>query len=513
MVRVLLVLLSLYTLPCMALERVESHSDMTRMYQQQSVLLTITADDKLDVSALDIRPLFKNFIVGELKFAELSRNGRFFSQWQIPLLPLQAGQQQIPKLTVSGLYSQAITLQVLEGAPPETIPQVVDVSLDRLELWPGQVALYRLKISQPAGIQIDSVTPPTQAAARIQQIGDDLIGNEIVGGKRSRTLIRTYAILLNQPGRYLLQSPVVQGQLLRASGNRPFLQQGPQLSVQIEPLPHQQPPTLISDNFTLEAHWQTANSSHKVGDPLLRLITIKAIGNTLDQLPAIELPAFSGVRSYADGQSQSEGLQHGKLVAERTIRQAFIPQQPGKLTFPPITIRWWNSLSQRLETAELTMPPVTIEASVTSPTMTQLSQTSGDSGFPWLTLTFAIAWLATLLTWWFTGRRLPKLPKIRYINDKLSWRQLKRALRSQDPQQIHLALLHWGCQRWPHLQPTCLEALPCYPDLRPELDALLAACFAQTPTSWSVVALRRGLLNWREEHPHAEKRLNPEGLI
>ena len=65
MVKVLLVFLSLYTLPCMALERVESHSDMTRMYQQQSVLLTITADDKLDVSALDIRPLFKNFIVGE----------------------------------------------------------------------------------------------------------------------------------------------------------------------------------------------------------------------------------------------------------------------------------------------------------------------------------------------------------------------------------------------------------------------------------------------------------------
>lgn len=43
----------------MALERVESHSDMTRMYQQQSVLLTITADDKLDVSALDIRPRLK----------------------------------------------------------------------------------------------------------------------------------------------------------------------------------------------------------------------------------------------------------------------------------------------------------------------------------------------------------------------------------------------------------------------------------------------------------------------
>ncbi len=513
MVRMLLVFLSLYALPCMALERVESHSDLTRIYQQQSALLTITADDKLDVSALDLRPLFKNFIVGELKFVELSRNGRFFSQWQIPLLPLQPGQQQIPGLTVSGLQSQAINLHVLEGSPPETVPQVVEASLDRLELWPGQVALYRLKISQPAGIQIDSVTPPTQEAARIQQIGDDLIGNEIVGGKRIRTLLRTYAISLDKPGRYRLQSPVVQGQVLKTSGNRPFLQQGPQLSVQIAALPLQQPPQIISDNLTLEARWQTANGSHKVGDPLLRLITIKGVGNTLAQLPAIELPEFVGVRSYADGQSQSESLQQGKLVAERIIRQAFIPQQPGKLTFPPITIRWWNSLSQRLETAELTMPPVTIEASVTSPTMTQLPQASGDSGFPWLTLTFAIAWLATLLTWWFTGRRLPKLPKIRYINDKLSWRQLKRALRSQDPQQIHLALLRWGCQRWPHLQPTCLEALPCYPDLRPELDALLAACFAQTPTTWSVIALRRGLLNWREKHPHAEKRLNPEGLI
>lgn len=513
MVRVLLILLSLYTLPSMALERVESHTDMARIYHQQSVLLTITADDKLDVSALDIRPLFKNFIVGELKFAELSRNGRFFSQWQIPLLPLQPGQQQIPELTVAGLHSQAIRLQVLEGAPPETVPQVVDVSLDRLELWPGQVALYRLKISQPAGIQIDSVTPPTQTAARIQQIGDDLIGNEIVGGKRIRTLLRTYAISLSQPGRYLLEGPVVQGQRLSTSGNRPFLQQGSQLSVQIEALSLQQPPELISENFTLEAHWQAANGPHKVGDPLLRVITMKAIGNTLDQLPMIELPEFAGVRSYADGQSQSEVVQHGKLVAERTIRQAFIPQQAGTLTFPPLIIRWWNSQSQRLEAAELTIPPVTIEASITPSAVPQMPPATEDDEFPWLTLAFAIAWLATLLTWWFTGRRLPKLPRIRYINDKLSWRQLKRALRSQDPHQIHLALLQWGCQRWPHLQPTCLESLPCYPDLQPELDALLAACFAQTPTSWSVVALRRGLLNWREKHPQPEKRLNPEGLI
>ncbi len=513
MVRMLLVVLSLYALPCMALERVDSHSDLTRTYQQQSVLLTITADDKLDVSALDLRPLFKNFIVGELKFVELSRNGRFFSQWQIPLLPLQSGQQQIPELTVSGLQSQAINLLVLEGSPPETVPQVVDATLDRLELWPGQVALYRLKISQPAGIQIDSVTPPTQEAAQIQQIGDDLIGNEIVGGKRIRTLLRTYAISLDKPGRYRLQSPVVQGQVLKTSGNRPFLQQGPQLSVQIEALPLQQPPQLISDNLTLEARWQTANGPHRVGDPLLRLITIKGIGNTLAQLPPIELPEFAGVRSYDDGQSQSESLQQGKLVAVRTIRQAFIPLQPGTLTFPPVTIRWWNSQHQRLESAELVMPPVAIEASVSASTLAPPPQPSAENEFPWLTLLFATGWLVTLLIWWFTGRRLPKLPRIRYINDKLSWRQLKRALRSQDPQQIHLALLHWGCQRWPHLQPTCLEALPCYPELRPELDSLLAACFAQTPTTWSVVALRRSLLNWREKHPRPEKRLNPEGLI
>ncbi len=110
------------TLPVYALENIQATTDASRLYEQQSLLLTITADDQLEVGALDIRPLFRAFIVGEVHFATSSQGSQFTSQWQIPLLPLHAGVQQIPPLPLAGYMSQALPLQVLKGLPPKSQP-------------------------------------------------------------------------------------------------------------------------------------------------------------------------------------------------------------------------------------------------------------------------------------------------------------------------------------------------------------------------------------------------------
>ena len=513
MVKQLLVWLCLCALPCAALARIDSQVDQARLYQQQSVLLTITIDEPLEVGALDIRPLFQNFVVGELRFAQRSQNGRTLSQWQIPLLPLTTGPQQIPPLRVAGKPSPAVALVVQPGRPPETTPQLLAVKLDQQRLFPGQAALYQLQLTQPVGIQIDSVPPPTLDGARIRQIGDDRLDETIAGGKRIRLLHRTYAITHATPGTFQLQGPLVQGLTLGSNVHRPFLQQGQPLSLQIMSLPGGIKPELVSQNVQLEAHWQTGTKPHRVGDPLVRLLTIRAFGNTLEQLPPMVLPELTGVRSYADGKSQSETIRQGQLVAEQTLRQAFIPQQAGPLTLPPITLHWWNSQRQRMESTRLDTPPLTIEAAMTPVNQPLPSPAADENGLPWLTLGFALAWVVTLLFWWRTGHRLPRLPRLHRLSDRWSWRQLKRALDTQDPQQIHRALLHWGRQRWPQLQPTCLEALPCYPDLRAELDPLLAACFCEQPSVWSATRLRRGLSRWREKHPKVVHPLNPDGLI
>jgi hypothetical protein len=501
------------SLPVHALEHIQATTDASRLYEQQSLLLTITADDQLDVGALDIRPLFRAFIVGEVHFATRSQGSQFTSQWQIPLLPLHAGAQQIPPLPLAGYMSQALPLQVLKGLPPKSQPRILEVSLDRAELLPHQVALYRVKLSQPSGIQIDSITPPSLNGARIRQLGDDTIDNEIIRGKRIRTLSRYYTITLDQPGDYLLQSPLVQGQDVNArQQNSPFLQQGDNLQVRVINAAREKMP-MVSDELTIESHWQPAKGPYRVGEPILRVLTLKAVGNTLDQLPAIPLPEFPGVRSYDDGGSSRESIQHGKLVAERTVRQAFIPQQQQTLVLPHIEIPWWDPATQQIRALQVKPATLLIEPPLNPATVVPLAPLPvAEDGWPWLTLGFASAWFITLLVWWFTGRRLPPIPRIKCIDDKLSWRQLKRALQTEDPQQVHQALLVWGSQRWPQQQPTCLEHLPCYAALHAEMDGLLQACYADAPTSWSAKRLRRGLLNWRESQQQAAERLNPHGL-
>lgn len=512
MVKPLLGLLLLLCMPVHGLETIQAHTDQSRVYEQQSLVLTISADDQLDVGALDIRPLFRSFIVGEVRFASQSQGSRFSSQWQIPLLPLGTGAQQIPPLPVAGFMTQPITLQVLRGEAPKTQPRVLDVSLDHPTLLPHQVALYRIKLSQPPGVQIDAISPPSLNAARIRQIGDDVIDNEIIRGKRVRTLTRYYALTLEQAGEYVLQGPLVQGQDMSSRRqNTPFLQQGDNLALKVKTATT--PTALISNQLTLESHWQPAKGPYRVGEPLLRVLTLKAEGTPLEQLPELALPELAGVRSYEDGGSSHESVVQGKLIAERVVRQAFIPQQPGAFSLPDLTLEWWNVTTERLETIRLAQPALNIDTATSTPSIAPLPDADADTTqWPWLTIGFATAWLVTLLIWWFTGRRLPSVPRLRYIDDKLSWRQLKRALQTEDPQLVHQALLVWGAQRWPQLQPTCLENLPCYPALQPEMERLLAACYRETPGPWSATALRRGLLNWRETEQKQQERLNPHGL-
>lgn len=512
MVKQLLALLLLLCMPVHGLEIIQAHTDKSRVYEQQSLVLTISADDQLDVGALDIRPLFRGFIVGEVRFASQSQGTRFASQWQIPLLPLHTGSQQIPPLPIAGFMTQPITLQVLRGEAPKTQPRVLDVSLDHQTLVPRQVALYRIKLSQPPGVQIDAISPPSLNSARIRQIGDDAIDNEIIRGKRIRTLSRYYAVTLEQAGEYVLQGPLVQGQNMGSGRpNTPFLQQGDNLALTVKAAAT--PTALISNQLTLESHWQTAKGPYRVGEPLLRVLTLKAEATSLEQLPQLPLPELAGVRSYEDGGSSHESVVQGKLIAERVVRQAFIPQQPGAFTLPDLTLEWWNISTGQLESIRLTQPELTIETAVNTPPISPLPGADPTpTQWPWLTIGFAAAWLVTLLIWWFTGRRLPSMPRLKYIDDKLSWRQLKRALQTEDPQLVHQALLVWGAQRWPQLQPTCLESLPCYPALQPEMELLLAACYREMPGPWSATALRRGLLNWRETEQKQLERFNPHGL-
>lgn len=522
MVRILFALLGLLCLPAIALEQLDAQVDHSRLYAKQSLLLTIKADDQLGAGALDIQPLLRHFMVGEVRFNTQSANGHYVSQWQIPLLPLQSGSQQIPALKVADLLTPALLIEVSDKPAPASTsktPLSMEVHLDKAQLYSHETGLYQVRLFQRPGSQLISASSPLLQDQRLHQIGDDQPDTQIMDGKRVKLLIRTYALRVDTPGDYQIQGPLLQGQRLSSDGTavQDFLQQADSLHLTISPLPEAAQGRLPSQELSLQTSWLPSQGPFRVGEPILRTVTLKARGNTLDQLPEIPLPQIDGFRSYEDGIQNKESADEHGLIAERSIRQAFIPLQAGTLTLPELQIDWFNTRTGQIQSTHSGLPSLTIQAA-NSPSVSASHTAVSPAprsilGWPWLTLLFALAWLLTLLVWWRYGRRYRKLAQFGFIDDQLSWRRLKQTLHTQDPKQVHQALLHWGQQRWPALAPTGLERLPCYQDMRTEMDELLAACFAEPPHPWNAQALRRALLNWQEQQAAENTdntRLNPD---
>ncbi|MGL4206375.1 MAG: BatD family protein [Aeromonadaceae bacterium] len=516
MVRVLifaLLFISSWLHTAWALEHVTISVDKSRLYESESLQLLISADDRLQASALQLTPLFRHFIVGEIRFNERTEPTGFITEWQIPLLPRQSGSLTIPSLTVATLATRPLAIQVLPGqAPQAKRSPLLEASLEQKRIYPQQVALYTLKVRLPSNVQVDSVSPPMLGDKALRQLGDDQLLNEIIAGRRVKSLLRYYAVQSDKPGQEVIQGPLLQGIIQENGKNNPFLQQAPNLLVTILPQPKIDG-AVPSQELRIEESWQPSRAPYLIGTPIIRQIRITAVGNLGEQLPIIEPPRQSNLRSYDDGIQTREQVINGQWVVERTWRQALLPQQLGTLSLPEIKIPWWDTQTQQLKHAHL--PAVSFEITQGSSSGSPAPQAlpGKETQWPWLAAGVLLGALCSALLWLLVRHHKPTLAQLPYINDKLAWRTLKKALRHKEPAQIHQALLRWGQQRWPEQFPVCIEALPCYPELHRELDSLLAACYSSPPQKWDVAPLRRALLSWRERQSISQPEVNPDGLM
>ena len=97
-----------------------------------------------------------------------------------------------------------------------------------------------------------------------------------------------------------------------------------------------------------------------VGDPVTRTIRLQAQGLGFEQLPELNLTAPDGAEIYpdkADTRTRDDGTW---LYGERVRKFAFVPTRPGTLTIPGVSVHWWDTAHDRMETAELPAHTLTV---------------------------------------------------------------------------------------------------------------------------------------------------------
>jgi hypothetical protein len=286
---------------------------------------------------------------------------------------------------------------------------------------------------------------------------------------------------------------------------RPVRVRGPALTLDVRPRPAGAAlPWLPAESLVLSETWSPEPSELRVGEPATRTIAITAQGLTAAQLPDLAPVVPHGVRSYPDKPRSESRAEDDDIVSMKVIKHALVPSREGTLTLPEVRLAWWDTKADRERVAVLPERVVQVRpAQAGSPAATSPSEEpapaaaipqpetggqgadpaapsasphatiadgapeAGAAGYwPWLSLAFGLAWIATLLLWQREHRRLASsAPRPRPVqhDQTLSFdrarSEVQRACATGDPRAARQALLAWGKACWPSRPPQGLPDL------------------------------------------------------
>jgi len=372
-----------------ALTSVTASIDSNPVMSNESIVLTVVADDSVDRDALDTSSLLTNFIVARTEVSSQTSMVNFkttrTTRWQIVLIPRESGNLIIPPLTIDGHQSQAINIQVIEQGSAGSAQQqdiFISAELSSNDIYVQQLVTLTIKLHVGVQLQRGSLTEPTLAGAAIEQVGKDQESEGIVNGKRYRIIERTYAITPESSGELTLVTPMFSGEVMvqskRRSGflsfgeTKPVNVLGDKLTLKVRPIPTSFPidannSWLPSELLTLHQEWQPEPSEFKVGEPITRTITLTAAGLGKAQLPKIMMNAPAGLKIYPDQAELHSNLTKERLISQKRQNFALVASHAGEYTLPKISIAWWNTVTNKYQQAILPEQTVIIKANPDAP--------------------------------------------------------------------------------------------------------------------------------------------------
>jgi len=415
-----------------ALSTVKASIDKNPAMINESIVLTIIADDDIHRNALDTSALLDDFIVGRTSVSSQTNMVNFktsrTTQWQIILIARRAGELIIPALKIENIASKPIALNVLAQGDKTQENRQQDIfvtsKLSSTEVYVQQLVTLTLKLHFSVELKSGSLTEPSLPGANIEKVGQDKQTDTIINGKRYRVVEQTYAITPQQSGEFTLAAPVFSGDIMTASKRRssflsfaqtkPVSVRGDEISLTVKASPSSYPNQddwLPSELLSLHQEWQTNGNSLKdnifnVGEPITRTITLTAAGLAKAQLPEIVMPNTQGLKIYPDQAQLHTNLTKERLVSQKVQNFALVPSYAGEFTLPEMSITWFNTITNKTQFATLPAQKIIVEAgevpitNQATPVITSQTKQAQPTSST-ITPTVKVIQKESLLTWIF----------------------------------------------------------------------------------------------------------------
>ena len=375
----------LLALPAVVAAAVSASVDRQEVYDGDTITLTLESDG--GGGRPDLSPLKRDFeVLGSGTFNSFSFvNGRQSSKsgWRVRLRPRRLGDLTIPPIDMGGRKTRPILVHV-RPVPPEVAARMADQVFVETQIDTGgrppyvqqQVKLtvrlyYRVRLASG-----ELTDPVPDGDVLVERLGKERRYETVRNGERYQVVERRYALFPQRSGRLQIPSVVFHGRVRVPEPRRqrrfrdpffddffkdpfddpffadspfggrtePVVARSPSKTLEVLPPPkgYKGRHWLPARDLKLYDSWTDAPPTLRAGEPVTRILAIRATGLEGSQLPEPQMAETPDYRVYPEQPATSNRVQDGWVVGE--IQRAFtvVPQHAGRLVIPEVRLRWWD---------------------------------------------------------------------------------------------------------------------------------------------------------------------------
>jgi hypothetical protein len=429
--------------------------DRTRLYEGEVLTLTVKGSIEIDINLgnlfdFDMSSLPRPDIEKvEPDFEILARNQQYRIRtvnsqmvgemtWTYQLAPKTTGKLTIPALTFKKAVSEPVTVEVVDGSPPDQAApgrdSFIELSADKDEVYVQEQLILTVRLFFRGNLIRGELSEPTHPHVIIEPLGSQQEFSRYRDGVRYRVVERRYALFPQRPGSLKLPPVRFEGQARDASGSLRFLRDSEALfEVPVKDVPAQfsGKTWLPATGVALAESGLPPSLEVTTGENMTREIRLTAAGLPSEALPPLPDAVPDGLRSYPEKPERQTKTTPTGLTSSLNQSLALVPVEAGQMTLPAIRIYWWDTEADRERVAVIPEKTLTVKAPNTvaaaappqsdqgksgpepdaTTTEPPVSPASDETGlWQWLALLLGILWAGTLLAWWWSGKSRKDTP-------------------------------------------------------------------------------------------------------
>ena len=356
-------------------QEVEISLDRNEIARGETITLTIRIYDQRQGMQLDLTPLTSQFdVLGTRTSSQIrSVNGAVeaWTDYIVTLFPLEEGELIIPELDINGTTTAPIQVTVTNEGPRSNQSNeelYLEIETNKESVYVQEQLLFTVRLYYTInGIRNPQFTELEMEDSVIQLIGSPNQYEKLIDGERYGVYEKRYVIFPQRSGPLEVPDILFRGEVTDGSSNFVFRNlntrrvtafiEGITIDVLERPIAIQGNDFWLPvSNLALEESWSTDINNLKVGDSVVRTVTMTADGLDGAVLPPFGPEEIEGLNLYPDPAEIERTFIEGAIVGTRIETTSIVPIASGNVLIPEISIPWWNINTNQ---QEVTIIPTT----------------------------------------------------------------------------------------------------------------------------------------------------------